>query len=140
LNPGKPRTGALPLKAKVSAIAAVVQRYQQLARDAQAADPTIRGDYDPHELAGIWAQLQFNADSVERWLDARCYSPLVAKDLQLRGVTPEQAATVTAAGTGEPDTIAFKLSSSQLLLSQARRELEADRRKQTPPHHDRVRE
>jgi hypothetical protein len=113
------------LTAKASSIAAVVRQHQQLARDAQAADPTIRGDYDPLELASIWEQLQFSADEVDRWLQARCYSPLVARDLRMCGITPEQAAAVTPAGTGESDTIAFKLSSSQLLLSEALKQLKA---------------
>jgi hypothetical protein len=114
-----------PLTAKASSTAAVVRRHQQLARDAQAADPTIRDDYDPLELATIWEQLEFSSDEVDRWLRARCYSPLVAKDLRIRGVPPEEAAAVTAAGAGDPDTIAFKLSSSRLLLSEALKELTA---------------
>jgi hypothetical protein len=112
------------LTANASSIAAVVRRHHQLALGAQAADPTIRDDYDPLELARIWEQLKFTAEDVDRWLAARCYSPLVAKDLRKRGVTPEQAGVVTAAGAGEPDTIAFKLSSSQLLPSEALKQLQ----------------
>jgi AraC-like DNA-binding protein len=112
------------LTAKASSIAAVVRRHQQLARDAQAADQTICGDYDPLELASIWEQLKFSAEEVDQWLEARCYSPLVARDLRTRGVTPAQAGAVTAAGVGEPDTIAFKLSTSRLLLREALKELE----------------
>jgi hypothetical protein len=110
----------------VQAIEAVLKRHEQLVSDAKAADPHSLTDYDARELAAIWRQLRFNADTVERWLAARCYNPLAAKDLREAGITPEQAATTTNAGTGKPDTIAFKLSSSQLILTEALQQLDGN--------------
>lgn len=75
------------------------------------------------EVAQQWVDAGFDdAEEVEGWLRARCFSAGQAQALEAAGFTPEQAALRTKAGTADyEDTIAYKLSRNDLSLNEARR-------------------
>ncbi|HEY0079246.1 MAG TPA: hypothetical protein VGB73_11415 [Pyrinomonadaceae bacterium] len=75
------------------------------------------------EVARTWLDAGFDdAEEVEDWLRARCFSPDGALALDRAGITPEQAALRTTAGTAPyEDTIGYKLTQGHLSFDEARR-------------------
>ncbi len=75
------------------------------------------------EAAREWISAGFeDPEEVGEWLRARCYTPAVAEVLDNAGITPEQAAMRTRAGTGEvEDTIGHKVATGDLSVEEARR-------------------
>ena len=78
-----------------------------------------RGE-DPADVARAWTKAHFDDETTERWLKARCFDPVAARELADLGVTPEQAAKRTRDGAGDSyiDTIAYKVSMGQLSARQ----------------------
>ncbi len=77
-------------------------------------------DDDAAAAASAWTDAQFDDEMTTRWLDARCFDPVSARELADLGVTPEQASKRTRDGAGEStiDTIAYKVSMKQLSARQ----------------------
>jgi hypothetical protein len=78
-----------------------------------------RGE-DPAVAAKAWTDAGFDDEMTGRWLEARCFDPVAARDLADLGVTPGQASKRTRDGAGESyiDTIAYKVSMKQLSARQ----------------------
>ncbi len=78
-----------------------------------------RGE-DPADVARAWTKAQLDDEMTERWLRARCFDPVAARELADLGVTPEQASKRTRDGAGESyiDTIAYKVAMKQLSARQ----------------------
>ncbi len=84
--------------------------------------PATRGG--PAALAAReWVEAGFtDAEEVEDWLRARCFTAAGAASLEAAGLTPEQAAILTREGSGDyEDTLGFKVASGDLGLDEARR-------------------
>jgi hypothetical protein len=81
------------------------------------------GHQTAEEVARQWLAAGFDdAEEVAAWLRARCFEADRAQALEAAGLTPEQAAMRTTAGTADyEDTIAYKLSHNDLSLNEARR-------------------
>lgn len=77
----------------------------------------------PETVARQWLDAGFDdPEEVEAWLVARCFNPEGALALDNAGITAEQAAIRTRAGTsGEEDTIGHKLTRGTLGFDEARR-------------------
>lgn len=77
----------------------------------------------PEAMAREWMAAGFDdTDEVEEWLSARCFTPQGAQALERAGITPEQAALRTTAGSaGYEDTIGYKLTAGDLSFDEARR-------------------
>ena len=75
------------------------------------------------EAARQWMAAGFeDAEEVDEWLAARCFSAEGALSLEMAGITPDQAATRTRAGTGEyEETIGYKINKGDLSIEEARR-------------------
>lgn len=75
------------------------------------------------EAAHQWLASGFeDAEEVDEWLSARCFSAAGARSLELAGITPEQAAARTRAGTADyEETIGYKVIKGDLSLEEARR-------------------
>ncbi len=75
------------------------------------------------EVARAWLEAGFDdAEEVEDWLRARCFSADGALALDRAGITPEQAALRTTAGTPPyEETIGYKLTQGHLSFDEARR-------------------
>ncbi|MDT7542277.1 MAG: hypothetical protein QOE33_2181 [Acidobacteriota bacterium] len=68
-----------------------------------------------------------DAEEIEDWLDARCFRPERAHELDRAGLTPEQSSSRTNAGRGDyEDTIAYKYAQGDLTLEEARRIVTSD--------------
>jgi len=83
----------------------------------------------PAETAAYrWLSHGFaDVEDVEDWLDARCFDPARAHELERAGLTPQQAGARTTAGRGNyEDTIAFKISQGDLSIEEARRIITSD--------------
>lgn len=80
------------------------------------------------EVALEWFAAGFDdAEEVDAWLDARCFAARDAQTLERAGLTPEQAARLTAAGAGGyEDTVGFKIIKGDLSLDEARRLMTSD--------------
>lgn len=78
---------------------------------------------DAFEVAREWVGHGFDdPEEVEAWLDAACRDAAAALRLEEAGITPEQAALRTSAGTSsEEDTLGAKFSRGDLGLEEARR-------------------
>jgi hypothetical protein len=97
----------------VRSIALVLERHGSAALgDAQATD-----------VAREWIEAGFDdAEEVDDWLRARCFRADGAHALETAGITPEQAAIRTEAGTANyDDTIGYKLTHGDLSFDEARR-------------------
>ena len=77
----------------------------------------------PAEVAEGWLNAGFDdPEEVDDWLRARCFSAVGAQSLEMAGLTPEQAAIRTVAGTASyEDTIGYKLTRGDLSFDEARR-------------------
>ena len=89
---------------------------ETITRYGELAD---RGE-DPVVAARAWTDAQFDDEMTARWLEARCFNPVSARELADLGVTPGQASKRTRDGAGESyiDTIAYKVSMGQLSARQ----------------------
>ena len=78
---------------------------------------------DVLEAAREWVEQGFeDPEEVASWLDSGCVTAAEAQRLEDAGITPEQAALLTSAGTnGAEDTLARKLARGELSLAEARR-------------------
>ena len=66
-------------------------------------------------------------EEIADWLAARCFRPDLAHDLERAGLTPEQAAVRTKAGTADyEDTVAHKIARGDLTVEEARRLITSD--------------
>lgn len=99
-------------------IAAALERYGAEATRGRAAE----------EVAREWLAAGFDdAEEVEEWLRARCFTAEGAGRLEAGGLTPSQAAVRTGAGaTAREDTIGSKLLSGELSFEEARRIITSD--------------
>lgn len=100
--------------------ASIIRRIiRALERRGEAA----LGDATPIDVAQEWLDAGFDdPEEVEDWLRARCFRADGARALESAGLTPEQAAIRTAAGTASyEDTIGYKLIRGDLSLDEARR-------------------
>ena len=81
------------------------------------------GGASQEEIAGQWIDAGFDdAEEVDGWLRARCFSAKRAQALEAAGFTPEQAAFRTKAGISDyEDTIAYKINNNDLSINEARR-------------------
>jgi hypothetical protein len=81
------------------------------------------GGASTQDVARQWIAAGFDdAEEIDGWLRARCFSAECAQALEAAGFTPEQAAFRTKAGAADyEDTIAFKLNNNDLSISEARR-------------------
>jgi hypothetical protein len=75
------------------------------------------------EAALIWIEAGFeDVEEVDEWLEARCFSATGAQRLERAGITPQQAAMRTRAGTrDDEETIGYKIVNDDLSLEEARR-------------------
>jgi hypothetical protein len=75
------------------------------------------------EAARQWMDSGFeDAEEVDEWLAARCFNAAGARALEMAGITPDQAAMLTRAGTGEyEETIGYKIIKGDLSIDEARR-------------------
>jgi hypothetical protein len=70
---------------------------------------------DPADAAKAWTDAGFDDEQTAKWLEARCFDPAAARELDDLSVTPAQAAKRTRDGKRDYlDTIAFKVSSGDL--------------------------
>jgi hypothetical protein len=70
---------------------------------------------DPADAAKAWTDAGFDDEQTARWLEARCFDPDAARELDDLSVTPAQASKRTRDGKRDYlDTIAFKVSSGDL--------------------------
>jgi hypothetical protein len=77
-----------------------------------------RGE-DPAVAASAWTDAGFDDEGTAKWLEARCFDPVAARDLMDLGVTPGQASKRTRDGRSDAlDTIAFKVASGDLSARQ----------------------
>lgn len=94
-------------------IAATLCRFGPPPTDESAAESVARE----------WIDAGFeDPEEVEDWLRARCYNAGGAASLERAGITPQQAALRTTAGTdGSEDTLGSKLTHGTLSFDEARR-------------------
>ena len=72
---------------------------------------------DPDGACEPWEEAGFDAGEVDDWLNARCFDPDAAEDLDDVGITPEMAASMTGAGTGSYfETVVYKVAVGDLEL------------------------
>ena len=81
------------------------------------------GDAPAIDVAQSWIDAGFDdPEEVDDWLRARCFRADGAHALEMAGITPEQAASRTQAGTADyEDTIGYKLTHGDLSFDEARR-------------------
>jgi hypothetical protein len=81
------------------------------------------GDAPAARVAQEWIDAGFDdPEEVDDWLRARCFRADGARALEAAGITPEQAAIRTQAGSSSyEDTIAYKLARGDLSFDEARR-------------------
>lgn len=81
-------------------------------------DLADRGE-DPADAAKAWTDAGFDDEETAKWLAARCFDPVAARDLAELAVTPGQATKRTRDGRRDYiDTIAFKVASGDLSARQ----------------------
>lgn len=83
----------------------------------------LHGDATPDAAARAWLDAGFaDPEEVDDWLAARCFDPRSAQALDAAGLTPEQAALRTRAGSADyEETVAYKLAHGDLTVEEARR-------------------
>jgi hypothetical protein len=75
---------------------------------------------DPDGGCEAWEEAGFVAGEVDEWLNARCFDPDAAEDLDDVGITPEMASSKTGAGNGGYfDTVGYKVAVGDLELDEA---------------------
>ncbi len=104
----KERTNELLLR-----IIEVLRRYDEAA---------LTDESSVEEAAREWIAAGFAEEEIDDWLDARCFTAQGALGLEQRGITPEQAALRTRAGTKDyEDTIGYKIINNDLSFDEAMR-------------------
>ncbi|HEV2763212.1 MAG TPA: hypothetical protein VGV38_09470 [Pyrinomonadaceae bacterium] len=104
--------------AALRAVAELLARHGDAALGGETPDTAARRWLD----AGI-----DDPEEVEEWLAARCFDAEAAAAVERAGITPQQAATRTTAGSpAYEDTIAYKLSRGHLTFEEARRIVTSD--------------
>jgi hypothetical protein len=90
---------------------------------ARHGDAALKNGTAAADVAQEWIDAGFDdPEEVDDWLRARCFNARGARDLEMAGLTPEQAAIRTRAGTsGDEDTIGYKLTRGDLSFDEARR-------------------
>lgn len=75
------------------------------------------------EAAHSWMASGFeDAEEVDEWLAARCFDAAGARALEMAGITPDQAAMLTRAGSASyEETIGYKIIKGDLSIDEARR-------------------
>lgn len=82
---------------------------------------------DIDRAAAEWAELGFDANDVAAWLDARCFDPQAADDLQAAGITPNDAMLrMHAPWAGYIDTLGYIYANGDCSIEQVRAALAAD--------------
>ncbi len=90
---------------KVRTTADTITRFDELADQVG----------DPADAAKAWTDAGFDDEQTAKWLEARCFDPDAARELDDLRVTPGQAAKRTRDGKRDYlDTIAFKVASGDL--------------------------
>ena len=99
------------------------QSIAAISRVIERCGDAAHGEAHPEEAARAWIEAGFDdAEEVEAWLAARCFTAAGAQALERAGITPEQASLRTRAGTGDyEETIGYKLSNGDLDFDEARR-------------------
>lgn len=101
-------------------------RAEMLQRIGEAIERHLeaaRGYASIEEAASQWIAAGFeDAEEVDEWLAARCFSAEGARALEMAGITPDQAAMLTRAGTASyEETIGYKIIKGDLSTEEARR-------------------
>lgn len=108
-------------------ISEIIERYAEAARggggDSSSSSSSGSSGASPEETARSWIDAGFeDAEEVAEWLDAGCFSARGAHAMELAGITPEQAAMRTRAGTADyEERIGYKITRGDLSLDEARR-------------------
>lgn len=99
----------------------LMERVIEVLRGYGEAALTHQGSVE--EAAREWLAAGFtDEEEIEDWLDARCFDAHGAQALEQRGMTPEQAALRTRAGTKDyEDTIGYKIINHDLSFDEAMR-------------------
>ena len=94
-------------------ISEVLKRHGDAAFESRPAE----------KVAEDWLDAGFeDAEEVDEWLSARCFSPRTAYKLDSAGFTPEQASIRTTEGeASDEDTIGYKVARGDLSIDEARR-------------------
>ena len=94
-------------------ISELIERHTETERNYASAE----------EEAHQWMAAGFeDAEEVDEWLAARCFTAEGASALERAGITPDQAATRTRAGTASyEETIGYKIIKGDLSIEEARR-------------------
>lgn len=94
---------------------AALQEMPLVIRELEGEWDFAVGNSDVGSVADDWIEHGHDSDDVRAWLGARCYDAAAAAALRDAGVTPEQAATQTDAGSGYYlDTIGYKVANGDL--------------------------
>jgi len=109
---------AAPELLLLPSIGATLARYGGDALGGETLEAAARG----------WIDAGFtDVEDVADWLEARCFNPLHAQQLDVAGITPEQAALRTRAGrTAHEETVGNKFSRGDLTLEETRRIITSD--------------
>lgn len=103
-----------------------MERGELLARACEVIEQhgaeALRGA-STREAARAWIDAGFeDAEEIDEWLSARCFGAESAKRLEIAGITPEQAAARTTAGSHDyEETIGYKVTKGDLSLGEAKR-------------------
>ncbi len=99
----------------------LMERVIEVLRGYGEAALTHQGSVE--EAAREWLAAGFtDEEEIEDWLSARCFDAHGAQALEQRGMTPEQAALRTRAGTKDyEDTIGYKIINNDLSFDEATR-------------------
>jgi len=74
---------------------------------------------DPQVAARAWTAAGFDDETTAKWLDARCFDAVCARDLAELDILPGQAAKRTRDGRGDyVDTIGYKVANGDLTARQ----------------------
>jgi hypothetical protein len=106
--------------------AALVRLIGEMLR--RHGDDALPGGASIDAAARAWLEAGFtDAEEVDDWLAARCFSPRHAQTLDAAGVTPEQAALRTREGRAVyEETVAYKFAHGDLTLEETRRIITSD--------------
>ena len=75
---------------------------------------------DPDAASEAWEETGMEPGEVEGWLEARCFDPEAAEDMDEIGITPDMASVRTDAGSGGyVDTVGHKVAAGDLQREEA---------------------
>jgi hypothetical protein len=75
---------------------------------------------NPAWACEVWEETGFEAGEVDEWLNACCFDPDTAEDMDDVGINPEMASMQTEAGNGDyVDTVGYKVAAGDLGLEEA---------------------